>query len=430
MTARFIATQILGNVIEKKMHLSFALEQQALLKANDKALVQELCYGSLRWFLQLNAILDALLEKPIRKKDSLIKYLIIIGLYQLKYMRIPNHAVVSETVKVCKKIKKESAKGLVNAILRRYLREQDELNAMLNRDDNSLHAHPDWLIDALQADWPLEWRSIVKANNQKPPMYLRVNQQKTTREAYLKKLSDAGLEAASTPFSKQGIKLNNACQVEDLPGFYQGMVSVQDLSAQLACQYLKLQPDLNILDACAGPGGKSAHILESQPLLQRATLIEKVPARAKKIEQTLQRVELNAELIIDDVCHIDSWWDGEHYDRILLDAPCSASGVIRRHPDIKLLRTQEDVEKINHLQSTMLQKLWNVLKPGGILLYVTCSVLKIENTKTIENFIKQHNDCELDVINDSCGADTGYGLQILPGDDDMDGFFYARLKKN
>jgi len=431
MSSRLIATQIIEQIIEEKITLSNALSNNDSFKqaGNDKALIQEISYGTFRWYIQLEHLLNQLLEKRLKKKDSRLKYLMIVGLYQLIYMRIPAHAVVSETVETCKKINKEWAKGLVNAILRRYIRDADILNPLLSDDEIIKTSHPKWLIEQLKQDWPDEWKSILDADNQRPPMYLRVNQLHHGREHYLIKLKKAGIEATATHYSNHGIILEQAIDVDRLPGFKEGDVSVQELAAQLSTELLDLKSGHNVLDACAAPGGKSAHILESQPEIKSLTVIEKDPNRAKTLADTLKRLNLNAIMKVSDVIDIDFWWNKENFDRILLDAPCSATGVIRRHPDIKLLRTPEEVSNSSKLQIRLLTTLWQTLKRNGLLLYVTCSILKQENSDLIKQFMATHNDCFLKPITAKWGKDTGYGRQILTGQNNMDGFFYACLEK-
>ena len=432
MSSRLIATQIIEQVFESKATLTYALRNSESFKqaGNDKAIIQEICYGTFRWYIQLEYILNLLLEKRIKKKDSRLKYLMIVGLYQLRFMRIPPHAVVSETVNTCKKIKMEWAKNLVNAILRRYLRETDNFNPDIDDDDGLETSHPKWIIEQLKLDWPEEWKKILDANNQHPPMYLRVNEQRQSREQYLIKMEQAGIAGQITPYSKQGILLEKPVDVDQLPGFNKGEVSVQELAAQLSVDLLDLKPEQNVLDACAAPGGKSSHILESQTKIKSLTVIEKDPKRAKRLSETLNRLGLNAITKVSDIIDIDHWWNKEPFDRILLDAPCSATGVMRRHPDIKILRTPEEVKAINTLQMKLLETLWQTLKPKGLLVYVTCSIFKQENSELINKFIDNNSDCVLKPIDAEWGKDTGYGKQILTGQNNMDGFFYACLEKN
>ncbi len=431
MSSRLIATQIIEQIVEEKITLSNALSNNESFKqaGNDKALIQEISYGTFRWYIQLEHLLNQLLEKRIKKKDNRLKYLIIVGLYQLLYMRIPAHAVVSETVETCKKINMEWGKGLVNAILRRYIREADILNPLQSDNEIIKTSHPKWLIEQLKQDWPDEWESILDADNQRPPMYLRVNQLHHDRDHYLIKLKEAGIEGKATHYSNLGIQLEQPKDVDQLPGFKDGEVSVQELAAQLSAKLLDLKPGQNVLDACAAPGGKSSHILESQPEIKSLTVIEKDHNRAKCLSDTLKRLNLNATMKIYDVIDVDYWWNKASFDRILLDSPCSATGVIRRHPDIKLLRTPEEVSNISELQMELLTTLWQTLKRNGLLLYVTCSILKQENSDLIKQFVTNHRDCVLKPIKAKWGKDTGYGRQILTGKDNMDGFFYACLEK-
>lgn len=430
MSARLITTKILKQVIEDKMTLSHIFNNNSLIKQaeNEKALIQEMSYGAIRWYIQLESLLNQLLDKPIKSKDSELKYLLIIGLYQLVHMRIAAHAVVSETVETCVKLKKQSAKGLVNAILRRYLRNADTLSSSFSNIETQT-SHPQWLIEKLQNDWPEDWQKIIDANNQRPPMYLRVNQLQNNRDQYLKKLEDDEINAKPTPFSKQGILLDKPKDISQLPGFAKGLVSVQELAAQFSTHLLDLHAGQNVLDACAAPGGKSAHILETTPDIASLTVIEKDPKRAEKLSATLNRLKLDASLKVSDALDVDEWWSGEEYDRVLLDAPCSATGVIRRHPDIKVLRSADEVNKINKLQLALLSTLWKVLKKQGLLLYVTCSILKKENSDIIKLFLENNADCSIKPIEVEWGLDTDYGTQILTGENNMDGFFYACLQK-
>ena len=431
MSPRLIATNIIKRVVEEKVNLTIAITNDAAFEqaGKDKPLIQEFCYGTLRWYIQLEYLMGLLLNKEIRKKDRAIKYLLLIGLYQMLYMRIPVHAVVSETVETCRELNKEWAKGLVNAVLRRFQRESNSLRIELKSRSNINSSHPEWLINRLQLDWPEHWQNIIGANNERPPMYLRVNQQKITRKDYIKLLDNEAIKYTETLYSSQGILLEQAIDVDRLPGFTSGLVSVQELAAQFSAELLELKPGQNVLDACAAPGGKSAHILETEPNIAKLTLVEKDRVRAKRLEETLSRLKLTAHIIIDDVLNIGNWWDGQLFDRILLDAPCSATGVIRRHPDIKLLRTPEEVDQVNTLQHELLRVLWQLLQPGGMLVYATCSILKQENSDTIKQFKENHNDCVVKPINTSWGVDTGYGKQILTGQGNMDGFFYSCIEK-
>lgn len=431
MSARLIACQIIEQSVENETTLSMVLSKNDSFKnaGKEKALIQEMSYGTFRWYIQLEYILNQLLDKKIKKKDSRLKYLILIGLYQLRFMRIPQHAVVSETVNTCKKINMLWAKGLVNAILRRYIRESKAVESYLENDESIKTSHPQWLIKQLKHDWPDHWQTILDANNQRPPMYLRVNQRQTSRDYYLNRMCEAGIKGKATKYSENGILLEEAVDVHKLPGFEEGAVSVQEIAAQFSADLLNLKPGQTVLDACAAPGGKSAHILETEENLNSLTCIEKDPDRTLRLIETMERLKLKASIKTSDINNLDNWWDGNKFDRILLDAPCSAIGVIRRHPDIKFLRSNNEVDKINLLQIKLLNTLWQTLKTDGLLVYVTCSILKQENMDLIRKFITDNDDCEIDPIKVEWGLDTGYGRQILTGQENMDGFFYACLKK-
>jgi 16S rRNA (cytosine967-C5)-methyltransferase len=288
-------------------------------------------------------------------------------------------------------------------------------------------AHPRWFLKKIQLAWPDHWRQIVDANNQRPPMTLRINQQKTTISDYQKLLAAENIENDACRFSGQGITLKHACDPLLLPGFSQGLVSIQDEAPQLSANLLTPEPGERILDACAAPGGKSCHLLEAEPSIELHA-VEKESERSKRIQGNLTRLELKAKITVADVGDVSGWWDGKPYDRILLDAPCSATGVIRRNPDIKLLRTKQDIEQLGELQLKLLQAVWSTLKPGGILLYATCSVLPQENEEVIEQFSKT-NSFTIQPIQADWGIELKYGRQLLPITGQHDGFYYARLQK-
>ncbi len=431
--ARVIASQILSRVFEDQQSLStlIPIKLDMMLDPRERALAQALCFGVVRHYYSLNFILNMLLDKKLKKKDSDIKALILIGLYQLDHMRTPAHAAVSASVDSCKELKKPWAKNLVNAVLRRYQREHDKFPELITANESAKNEHPAWLLDKLKDEYPQHWQSIIKENNLSPPMSLRVNARKTNRNSYLKKLEVAGIEAQPSNLDQNdnGIVLTHPVGVEVLPDFAEGHVSVQDLAAQLAIPLLEPQAGERILDACSAPGGKLAHLLETMPTLQEVVAIENEPHRFKKLEGTLERLGLSATLIQNDVRSIDDWWDKQLFDRILIDAPCSASGVIRRHPDIKYLRTAEDIRNITVLQTEILDALWPLLRKGGKLLYITCSIFKAENDEQIAAFTSKHNNANSIPIQASWGMATEYGRQILPGDNAMDGFYFANLQK-
>tara|TARA_B100000029_G_scaffold300261_2_gene293203 strand:- start:249 stop:1550 length:1302 start_codon:yes stop_codon:yes gene_type:complete len=431
MFPRLITINIIEEVFEKKIPLKIIFGGNELAKkmGKDSSLIKEMLFGTFRWYIQLEYILEQLVENPLKKKDRLLKHLMMIGLYQLIYMRIPNHAVVSETVQTCERINMKWAKGLVNAVLRKYIREAKRINLKIDKNETVKFAHPNWLIKKIKTDWPDNWVKILIANNERPPMFLRVNKLRNNRKYYIDQLKKVNIEGVETEHSCHGILLKKPTNVDKLPGFSKGDSSVQDLAAQLAVELLDLKPNQRVLDACAAPGGKTSHILESEPKIESLTAIEKDKLRAKKLYGTLNRIGLYAHVKIEDIINTDKWWDGKKFDRIMLDAPCSATGVIRRHPEIKLLRTMDEIIEVNKLQTKLLTTLWDTLKDDGMLLYVTCSIFNQENRDLIKDFISNHSICYLKPITKKWGVDTGYGRQVLPGQDNMDGFFYACLKK-
>ncbi len=426
MNTRLIAANVLVKVLTGKS-MTVALEDawKQVDNSQDRAFIQALCYGTVRQYYRLEFILNQLLNKPIKDKDMQIKALALLGLYQLAYMRVKDHAAVSETVAVMSK--KQWAKSLLNAVLRRYLREQEPLEAMA--DKHVAYAHPDWMINAIKADWGEQAKAIFQANNQAPPMTLRVNTRFCQREKYLALLAEQQIEARALTSSEQAILLSEPVMVDKLPYFLEGWVSVQDAAAQLAAPLLQVQFADRVLDICAAPGGKTAHILEYQPDLKSLLAVDIDTQRLLRVKENLSRLKLNAELLAADATQPELWWDGVLFDRILLDAPCSALGVVRRHPDIKLLRRAEDIAQLQSLQQEILGACWQLLAAGGILLYATCSILKQENESQIEIFLRDHSDAQEIPIQAKWGIKRPFGRQILTGNQAMDGFYYARLQK-
>jgi 16S rRNA (cytosine967-C5)-methyltransferase len=394
----------------------------------DRGLAQELCYGVLRYHPRLQALLDRLLEKPLKAKDRDVEALLLIGCYQLLYLRVADHAAVHETAGAAKKLGKRWAVGLINGVLRRLQREKECLTAELESDQEARYAMPHWLLRELRTQWPDNWQQRAAALNARPPMTLRVNQLQTTREAYLQRLADEGIEAQPHPVAGCGVELDKPLEVELLPGFADGMVSVQDGAAQLAAELLDLAPGQDVLDACAAPGGKSGHLLECQPEI-RLTAIDIDDGRLARVEENLNRLGLRATLQQADAATPQGDWAQRRYDRILLDAPCSATGVIRRHPDIKYLRRESDVVALEALQCRILDALWPLLRPGGLMLYATCSLLSRENELQMVDFIERHGDALSRPIEADWGEARSVGRQIPPGASEMDGFFYALLEK-
>lgn len=429
MNPRIQAARIVSRVIKDGQSLTAALEQSlgTLDSPADKAFVQAIGYGVIREFFRLDFMLGQLLNKPI--KDSEIKALALTGLYQLEYMRVKPHAAVSETVAATPR-NKAWAKSLLNAVLRHYQRRRDELQSLADRDPVASTGHPEWLRKMIDTDWPEHAEHLLSANHRQAPMTLRVNLTRIERSAYLDRLAAEQIGAHAVSECRAAIQLEEALPVNRLPGFDDGLVSVQDTAAQLAAELLDLQADQRVLDVCAAPGGKSAHILESQPSIASLTAIDIDETRMQKVRDNFERLGLSADFIVADATQPNSWWNGTLYDRILLDAPCSALGVIRRHPDIKLLRKHDDIDTLRQLQQRILESIWPLLAPGGILLYATCSILKAENELQIENFLNNHQDAIEWPITAEWGQSRPYGRQILTGDKTMDGFFYARIRKN
>ncbi len=429
--SRALATEILLEVLARRRSLrAGSLEPLGRLPdPRDRALVREICYGVLRWLPRLEAILHHLLKHPLRKRDLDVRAILLIGLYQLMFTRTPAHAAVSESVSIARERGKPWACGLVNAALRAYLRRAPEIRLALEDDLQARYAHPDWLIRTLRDAWPEHWAAVLVANNERAPMTLRVNARALDRDAYLRRLTESEVSAHHTPYTTQGLTLSHALEIERLPGFEQGLVSVQDGASQLAAELLDLRPGQHVLDACAAPGGKSAHILESTDAEVELVAVEKDPDRHRQLEQTMVRLGLRAAVICGDAACPETWWDRRLFDRILLDAPCSATGVIRRHPDIKHLRRREDIAHLTHRQGALLAALWPLLAPGGLLLYATCSVLPAENQHQIERFMGKTRDAAEHGIHAAWGMELSCGRQILPGEAAMDGFYYALLQK-
>jgi len=429
---RVIAVYVLMQVVVNGRSLSEALKnaQPGLKRQEESALLQEMCYGCLRWFDRLDAVIDLLLKKPLKERDQDIFYLLLVGLYQLDFMRIPPHAVVKETVNACQMMGKGWAKGLVNALLREFQRNGESLIADLKDDKEAFYSHPLWMIEQIESDWEQESDQILTANNQRPPMVLRVNQSKLSRTDYLLELQEAGIEAQVHPVADSALVLNKPAAVTALPGFEQGHFMVQDAAAQLVAPLMNLKPGLRVLDACAAPGGKTTHLGEICPELACLQALDIDESRLQQVQENLDRLQIKAQLLCGDAALPASWWDGQLYDRILLDVPCSGTGVIRRHPDIKSLRREADIDSLVQRQSAILQAIWPLLSPGGILLYSTCSVFRAENDYQVKSFIEENVDAREKVIQADWGRSGLVGRQILSGEAGMDGFYFARLEKN
>ena len=430
MNPRLAAARALAAVLEGKASLGTSLPPLLdKVETRDRGLAQDLAFGAARWQPRLALIAEKLLRKPFKDGDRDLEALLLVGLYQLFYTRIPAHAAIGETVGCVDKLKKTSAKGLLNAVLRNAQRESESILAELDRDPVLHTAHPRWLQKQLKASWPEHWQAICAANNAHPPLILRVNRRHGSRDDYLARLRQVGFEAEPCIFSRDGIRLLDACDVTLLPGFAEGHVSVQDEAAQLAADLLQLAPGQRVLDACAAPGGKTCHLLEAEPGLSEVVAVDLEAKRLVRVRDNLERLGLEATLIAADGRDTAAWWDGKPFQRILLDAPCSATGVIRRHPDIKLTRKADDIPALASLQGELLDALWPTLEVGGILLYATCSTLPTENTEVIEAFLARTPGArELD-ISGPFGLKQPHGRQLLAQQDGHDGFYYAKLIK-
>ena len=430
LSTRATAARVLQQVIYEGDSLTEVLQQplaQAIAAA-EQPLLRDLCFGSLRWHERLSAVLKQLVTKPLKPADKDVECLLRVGLYQLIYQRTPDHAAVNETVKAVKKLGKGWAEKLVNGVLRRFLREREALLSAADQQETALYTFPAWLLARVQRAWPADWQNIVQASNTHAAMTLRVNQRLYTAAAYQAQLAAQGVAADTVECVASALNLHNAVGVELLPGFAQGAVSVQDAAAQLAALLLDCQPGMRVLDACAAPGGKTGHLLEHTAELQ-LTALDSSASRLLRVTENLQRLQLNAHTVAADAGDVASWWDGQAFERILLDAPCSATGVIRRHPDIKVLRRDSDIAALQQEQARLLRALWQMLKPGGHLLYATCSILPEENSQQIAAFVAEYPDAQVLPLGDSWGHAMAFGRQILPGDAGMDGFYYALLRK-
>lgn len=395
------------------------------LAPNERPILQALCYGSCRWFHRLDSELQARLKKPLRKPDRIVHHLMLVALFQLRFSQHATYAILNESVEACRAIDRSHLTGLVNGVLRAAERE----GAPEPKDDAARFSHPVWMVEKLRHNWPQDWQEILEGNNAQAPMTLRVNSLRFSRDSYLGLLQEAGIEATQTRFAPHGIQLAHPVPVDLLPWFADGAVSVQDEAAQLCTTLLDLAPGQRVLDACAAPGGKTCAILEACDELDEVVAIDESADRLPRVQENLDRLDLLATLKQADAGDTDQWWDGQAFDRILLDVPCSASGVIRRHPDIKLLRRESDIVPLAAIQLGLLNTMWSILKPGGRLVYATCSVFPQENHRIIQRFRKQQDNAILVEPGVQWGRDMGAGRQLLPDPNSHDGFFYAVLEK-
>ncbi|MRT06325.1 16S rRNA (cytosine(967)-C(5))-methyltransferase RsmB [Ewingella americana] len=422
---RSIAAKAISQVLDQGQSLSTVLPGlQKNISEKDRGLLQELCFGTLRVLPQLEWCLQQLMAKPLTGKQRTLHYLLMVGIYQLVHTRIPAHAALAETVEGAVALKRPQLKGLINGVLRQFQRQQEDLIQRMENTD-SRYLHPSWLLNRIKKAYPEQWEAIIEANNQRPPMWLRVNRIHHSRDEYLALLQAAGIDAAPHPEYADALRLLTPSAVSELPGFAEGWVTVQDASAQGSVDLLDPQDGEMILDLCCAPGGKTTHILEAAPKAH-VLAVDVDKQRLVRVNENLQRLKLHAEVKQGDGREPQSWAGDRQFDKILLDAPCSATGVIRRHPDIKWLRRDSDIAELAGLQREILDAIWPRLKPNGVMVYATCSILPEENSQQIKAFLHDHPEAQL--------VETGSleipGRQNLPHAEDGDGFYYAKLIKS
>lgn len=421
---RSMAAQAIEQVMEQGQSLSNILPPlQQKVSEKDKALLQELCFGVLRVLPQLDWLINKLMSRPMTGKQRTVHYLIMVGFYQLLHTRIPAHAALAETVEGAVSIKRPQLKGLINGVLRQFQRQQEELLSEFASSDNR-YLFPAWLLKRVQKAYPQQWQQVIEASNQRPPMWLRVNRQHHTRDGWLALLEEHGLQGFTHADYLDAVRLAVAAPVTALPGFAEGWVTVQDASAQGCIKFLAPQNGERILDLCAAPGGKTTHILEAAPEAS-VLAVDVDELRLSRVYDNLKRLGMKAQVKQGDGRFPSQWCGDEAFDRILVDAPCSATGVIRRHPDIKWLRRDRDIPELVQLQSEILDAIWPHLKSGGTLVYATCSILPEENSQQVAAFLKRTPDAQLSLT----GTPEQPGLQKLPGAEEGDGFFYAKIIK-
>ncbi|QEE23276.1 16S rRNA (cytosine(967)-C(5))-methyltransferase RsmB [Rhodanobacter glycinis] len=427
---RALAAQALAEIALKGASLRDAMERHArkLPDSRDRALLMALLSEGARWWLRFDPALDRLLEKPLRQKESVVHALLVLGLVQLEILGLQDYAAVAATVEATRALKKPRLAGLVNAVLRRWQRERESLLVALDADPRTRHAHPAWLATAITRDWPAQADTVMAADNCEPPLMLRANRRFGSREALLERLRVDGQTATAHDWLADGIVLPHSVDVTRLPGFDGGAFAVQDGAAQVAADLAELRDGLRVLDACAAPGGKACHLLERADI--DLTALEFDAARTERIRQNLMRLRLNAKLVMGDAGAPKGWWKGRPFDRILIDAPCSATGVLRRRPDVRLHRRGSDISALVAQQQRILAALWPLLAPGGRLLYITCSLLRAENEGVIAPFLAAHADAKAIPFELPVGQAAAVGWQILPGDGDLDGMYYAAIEKS
>ena len=426
LNLRAAAAQVLFQILEQGKSARDCLPAaQTKLKEQDKAWLQEMVYGVLRQLPLLQFWLRQMLDTPLKNKFKITEHVIMLGFYQLAFSRVSQHAAVSETVNACQVLKIDAMRGLVNGILRNFIR--TETSEQRPEDPQINSGLPKWLYKKLSVAYPDSLAELITQMESKAPIWLRVNRQQISAEDFAAALTEHNIAFTQSSQHADAIILDKTMDIIALPGFQQGWFAVQDGAAQLAATYLGAQAGESVLDCCAAPGGKTCHLLEQTDKLD-VTALEIDPQRLQKIEENLQRLGLQARLICGDASQPATWWNGQQFDRILLDAPCSATGIIRRHPDIKWLRKATDIAALADIQAQILDAMWPLLKPGGVLLYATCSILPEENSQQINQFLQRSHDAILDP--EFVRGPNQVGRQILPGEQQMDGFYYCRLLKS
>jgi 16S rRNA (cytosine967-C5)-methyltransferase len=430
---RASAARLVSQVIDRGRSLDDLLSADTD-EGSARGLKRSLCYGTLRWHYRLIEILRLLCERPPEGIAPELRALLEVGLFQLLSGEVAEHAAVAETVGAAKAMGQARAAGFVNAVLRRFQREREAVLAAVDRDLAVRTAHPRWFVEALGRECPEAREAILEANNAHPPMWLRVNRMRAGVEACAAELESSGWTVKRHPYAPDALRIDPPADVRSLPGFVEGRVSVQDAAAQLAIEVLAPLPGERILDACAAPGGKTCHLLERVGGQAEVTALDLSGPRLERFRDNLRRLGLEARVETGDVAEASRWWDGRPFDRILLDVPCSATGVIRRHPDIKVLRRARDIPALAQRQGDLLRAAWGLLRPGGSLLYSTCSALRAENEDAVAVFLAAVPAARDETSGRCAGwpprpGGSGPGVRVQAGEADMDGFYYACLAK-
>lgn len=429
LNVRALAAEALADVAIHGASLREVLTRCAprLIDPRDRAMLSALLHEGARWWLRYDAALKILLDQPLHRRQPVIHALLVIGLVQIETLKLPTYAAVNATVEAVRTLKRPHLANLVNAVLRRWLREREALNEQLDADPVTRYALPGWLAQAITQDWPDAARSIFTANNIEPPLTIRVNRQRSSREDLATGFAQAGYGSEAHAWLPDALMLERSTDITRLPGFNEGLFAVQDGAAQAAALLLDAADGQRVLDACAAPGGKACHLLEHADVA--LTALEAAPGRTRRIHDNLNRLGLLATVLTGDASQPDTWWDGKPFERILIDAPCSATGVIRRRADVRLHRRAGDIRTLAATQKRILKALWPLLAPGGRLLYVTCSLLRAENEAVVGDFLQHHKDARALATRLPAGHAAGPGWQILPGEDELDGMYFAAIEK-